>query len=115
AVWDLGDQWFQWAGLPFVFAMWTARPGVDLADAAEALAAARDAGLANIQRIAEDEAAAVGLTPGECLRYFQESLHFTLGPAEREGLALFQRHAVRLGLAPADVHLQFEQSAATRI
>ena len=30
-VWDLGDQWCRWAELPFVFAVWTARAGVDLA------------------------------------------------------------------------------------
>ncbi len=23
--WDLGEEWFQWTGLPFVFAMWVAR------------------------------------------------------------------------------------------
>ena len=28
-VWDLGDRWCRWAELPFVFAMWVARPGVD--------------------------------------------------------------------------------------
>ena len=29
-VWDLGEEWTRWTGLPFVFAMWVARPGVDL-------------------------------------------------------------------------------------
>jgi len=28
--WDLGEEWSRWTGLPFVFAMWIARPGVDL-------------------------------------------------------------------------------------
>ncbi|MFO1041345.1 MAG: menaquinone biosynthesis protein [Planctomycetaceae bacterium] len=27
--WDLGEEWFQWTGLPFVFAMWVSRQGVD--------------------------------------------------------------------------------------
>lgn len=26
--WDLGQEWFEWTGLPFVFAMWVARPGL---------------------------------------------------------------------------------------
>ena len=38
--WDLGQQWSQWTGLPFVFAMWIARPGIDLPGIAEVLAAA---------------------------------------------------------------------------
>src|SRR5262245_8158595 len=29
-VWDLGDEWSRWCGLPFVFAMWVARPEVEL-------------------------------------------------------------------------------------
>jgi len=28
--WDLGEEWWRWTGLPFVFAVWIARPGVDL-------------------------------------------------------------------------------------
>lgn len=27
--WDLGREWVQWTGLPFVFALWVLRPGVD--------------------------------------------------------------------------------------
>src|SRR5487761_52008 len=57
AVWDLGDQWVQWAGLPFVFAMWVARPGVELGGLAELLSQARDLGLAHLDVLAETEAA----------------------------------------------------------
>ncbi len=101
-VWDLGDQWRRWAGLPFVFAMWAARPGVDITDVGEKLAQARDDGLADLQQIAEREAAGVGLTADECLRYLRDNLHFTLGEQERKGLKLFQQQASRMGLAPAD-------------
>lgn len=30
-VWDLGDEWCAWTGLPFVFAMWTAWPAAEIA------------------------------------------------------------------------------------
>jgi chorismate dehydratase len=50
--WDLGDQWCRWAELPFVFAMWVARPGVDFGGLEAELAAARDAGVANLESIA---------------------------------------------------------------
>ncbi len=29
-VWDLGEEWSRWTGLPFVFSLWVARPAVDL-------------------------------------------------------------------------------------
>jgi chorismate dehydratase len=48
AVWDLGEQWRLWSGLPFVFAMWVARAGADLQGVEEALAEARDRGLAHL-------------------------------------------------------------------
>ena len=35
-VWDLGDRWCRWAELPFVFAMWVARPGIDTDEVATA-------------------------------------------------------------------------------
>ncbi|MDP7206159.1 MAG: menaquinone biosynthesis protein, partial [Pirellulaceae bacterium] len=49
--WDLGEEWCRWSGLPFVFAMWTARGGLDLdlGPVEEALQAARDAGVANLE------------------------------------------------------------------
>ena len=28
-VWDLGQRWTEWTGLPFVFAMWIERPGAE--------------------------------------------------------------------------------------
>lgn len=98
--WDLGDQWCRWAELPFVFAMWTARAGVDVAELSTALEQARDVGVAALDRIAASEADAVGLSRADCLSYLRDNLHFYLGPREQRGLELFRRHAARLGLAP---------------
>src|SRR5690606_33699444 len=100
AQWDLGDEWCRWAELPFVFAMWTARPGFDRPEIAAALEAARDRGLENLPDIAAREAASVGLTTDACLGYLRDNLYFYLGPRERQGLTLFHRHTVRMGLAP---------------
>ncbi len=119
AVWDLGDQWRRWSGLPFVFAMWVARPGVDerqLAEQAATLEAARDRGLASLDAIAEREAPLLGLTIPQCLAYLRDNLHFTLGPDERRGLERFRQLAVDLGLAPVDANLgsfSAENDAAT--
>jgi chorismate dehydratase len=104
-VWDLGDQWHRWTGLPFVFAMWVARPGIDLCGLETALGAARDCGVAHLQQIAEAEAAQLGLTVPQCLGYLRDNLHFYLGEQERRGLALFYRHASEMGLAPAGLEL----------
>ena len=107
--WDLGDEWQRWAELPFVFAMWVARPGFDTTGVEVALAAARELGLEHLGEIARAEAAAVDLSPEECLSYLRDNLYFYLGPRERRGLEHFRRHAAKLGLAPAlqaDAELQ---------
>lgn len=104
-VWDLGDQWCRWAELPFVFAMWTARPGFEDLELAAALEAARDQGVANLAAIAATEGPRVGLSPELCMTYFRDNLHFYLGPREQQALRLFQQHAVRLGMAPAHVSI----------
>lgn len=106
-VWDLGDRWSQWSSLPFVFAMWTAREGVECEGLDAAFSAARDAGLANLTEIAQRESASLGLTEPQCFDYLKTHLHFYLGEQERQGLELFHRHARQLGLAPPGVDLEF--------
>jgi chorismate dehydratase len=112
-IWDLGDEWCRWAGLPFVFAMWVARAGVDLQGLDVALAEARDAGLKHLDEIAQREAAAQGLTRPQCLSYLRDNLHFTLGHDEQRGLELFYRKAAELGLAPGGVELGFSDCQAS--
>jgi chorismate dehydratase len=97
-VWDLGDEWTRWTGLPFVFAMWTARSGAALGGLAAALEKARDLGLEHVEEIAAEEAPGLGLTRPECVRYLRDLLHFYLGSEEREGLARFSEMAGELGL-----------------
>jgi chorismate dehydratase len=99
-VWDLGDEWCRWTGLPFVFAVWAARRGVDTAALEPLVARARDAGLANLAAIAAAEAAGHGLTVPQCLGYLRDNLHFHLGSREREALWLFRDKVASLGLVP---------------
>lgn len=106
-VWDLGDEWTRWTGLPFVFSMWIARPNVDLGGLDENLAAARDDGENRLEQIARAEAPGLGISEGECLTYLRDHLVFHLGPRERRGLEMFGRLAAKLDLAPAGVPLVF--------
>ncbi|MEQ8786331.1 MAG: menaquinone biosynthesis protein [Pirellulaceae bacterium] len=113
--WDLGDQWCRFAEAPFVFAMWVARQGVDLGALEDQLGAARDLGVAHLPEIARREAGALGLDAAQCLSYLRDNLYFYLGPRERQGLALFHRHAVALGLAPDGHDLTFSPTAAAGV
>jgi chorismate dehydratase len=111
-VWDLGEQWGRWTGLPFVFALWIARPGVDLRGVDKALATARDRGLTRLEEIARREAPNVGISEEDCLSYLRDHLEFRLGQRQRQGLEHFYALAGRNGLAPAEVKLVFHENSA---
>jgi chorismate dehydratase len=100
-VWDLGEKWTESAGLPFVFAMWIARDGVDISEVAEVLEAARDEGLRQLEQIAEREAPLLGISRDLALGYLRENLHFSLGKEEAAGLRRFYELCVKHELAPA--------------
>lgn len=111
--WDLGEAWFEWTGLPFVFAMWVARPNVvnHHLDVESALEAARDRGVERIEHIARREAPLLGLPLDVTEKYLTENLHYRMESAERSGLRWFYELAVRNGLAPQGVDLVFRNLA----
>lgn len=104
--WDLGDQWCRWAGLPFVFAMWVARPGIDVCGMDGILSRARDWGVAHVEEIARAEAAAVGLSYEQTLGYLRDNLYFCLNGQERRGLELFFQLAANIESLAAERSLQ---------
>jgi len=97
--WDLGDEWARWTGLPFVFALWAARPHVQEARIDRALAAARDEGLARLPEIARRAAPEIGIPEMECLGYLRDNLEFHRGPRQQAGLERFYQLAKCCGLA----------------
>ena len=113
-VWDLGQEWSCWTGLPFVFAMWIAREGVAISGVGAALGAARDDGVAQLAEIARLEAPGLGIDRAQCLSYLRDNLDFRLGNRQRQGLELFCELAGRHGLAPTGVQLVFTDQQAAR-
>jgi chorismate dehydratase len=109
---DLGQEWHDWTGLPFVYAAWAVRPGVDLGVAGDALAEAKRRGLAHIGPIAAREAPKLGLDAGFCRRYLSNIIRFDLGPRELAGLERFYGLACELGLAPPGVKIRLHEAAA---
>jgi chorismate dehydratase len=108
AIVDLAEAWQgMTGGLPFVFALWVARPGVDLGDLPEALARCRADGLAHAPEIAAEAARRLGLDPAACTDYLTRVLSYELGDPEVAALRLFAGYAARLGLAPEGADLVF--------
>jgi len=96
--WDLGQAWVDWTGLPFVFAMWTARADLDfdLAPIETALSSARDEGVKHLSEIAASHAEQLGISRQQCEVYLKEHLYFYLGEQERQGQELFRQYVDEL-------------------
>lgn len=93
---DLGEQWTDLTGLPFVWAFWAGRPGSVPPEAVRALREARDAGVADADAIATDycgpERAALGRL------YLRDNIQYVLGDGEIAGLRKYYELAARRGL-----------------
>ena len=96
---DLGQEWHDWVGLPFVYAVWAVRAGVDLGSVPEALVEAKRRGCARAGEIAQREAPHLQLDAGFCRRYLSNIIQFDLGPREQAGLHHYYMLACELGLA----------------
>jgi cyclic dehypoxanthinyl futalosine synthase len=96
---DLGEAWFEWTSLPFVFAAWGgfASPGTEAEDA---LRGALAEGLAERPAIAREHAAKGKISEAQALDYLTHSIRFELGDEERRGLDLFYTKAADAGLLP---------------
>jgi len=104
---DLAEAWNRLTGLPFVFALWVARAGVDLGDLPAALAECRARNLAAADRLAADHSARLGLDPTDCYDYLTRVLSYDLGAPEQAGLRRFAAMATGLRLAPEGGDLAF--------
>jgi chorismate dehydratase len=108
---DLGQEWHDRTGLPFVYAAWAVRAGVDLGPVADALNEAKRRGCSEVGPIAAREAPRLGLDAGFCRRYLANIIRFDLGARELAGLHHFYMLATELGLARRGVTVQMYQGS----
>ena len=109
---DLGQEWHDWTGLPFVYAAWAVRAGVELGPVVEMLHESKRLGLANIGPIAAREAKLLGLDAGFCRRYLTNILRYDLGPGEQAGLERFHQLTRDLDLVPKTGGIEFYSRSA---
>jgi chorismate dehydratase len=95
---DLGAAWKHLTGLPFVFAAWFGTKVHHPRAIAAVLQAARDAGVANLERIANEHAARHGWPRDTALKYLRDIMRYTLTDEMRQAMDRFFRLADKHGL-----------------
>jgi chorismate dehydratase len=98
------EAWSADRGLPFVFAAWIVRPGLELDDDQLAIfARARETGLERLDQLAEEAGRIWRLPLGPCRRYFASECRYDPGLELGPALFAFRDAAAALGLCRGDL------------
>jgi chorismate dehydratase len=98
-IYDLGEAWYQWTGLPFVFARWLVRQDVDRKE----VAVLEDAMYVGLQdwadglfrsSTARDD---LLMHPRDVLEYTQ-GIRYFIGVTEQRSIDLFRQHLAQLNM-----------------
>ncbi len=103
-VWlDVAEEWTQRTGLPWVAAVWAARPEAvaDWDGLVRDLQASRDHGLAHIEELVREWTPRIALSPATIREYLGHNVHYTLDAACIEAITVFRRCATEVGALPA--------------
>lgn len=104
---DLGQEWTEWTGLPFVWSFWAGHPERVQPQHVDALLASRNAGMTALDSIATSAFPGDDVKNAAVRDYLNHNLRFELGQICREGLKLFYDRAHQLGLARCATELRF--------
>ena len=97
-VFDLGEAWTKLTSLPFVFAVWAARPAVVDRDLYVAFHASRRMGARVVDLIAEDYTWQGRQWPEISKPYLRDNMRYRLGSSEVRAIRAFWRAAHELRL-----------------
>lgn len=104
---DLGAEWHDLTGLPFVYACWVARGKVELGNVPNLLLQAREIGIKHIPEIASIESNKLQLSEPLCRKYLEQHIHYEIDESAIEGLKQFHSLAVKHRLVKPGSKLTF--------
>ena len=112
-VYDLGQLWYEWTGLPFVYALWLCKRQVaedryaEVAALAGYLVESKKNARNNLQSIAEGAPEALWMGAERLAAYWRENISYDLDEKHLEGLNLFYQYCSEIDLLTAEPILHF--------
>ncbi|MEI9979323.1 MAG: menaquinone biosynthesis protein [Edaphobacter sp.] len=111
---DLAHEWHIRTHLPWVAAVWAARPealnqpnGITAAQLVEDLEASRNHGLLNIEQLVEDWTPRILVPPATIRHYLSSNIHYVLNTDCTRAIELFRQLAAELDILPPLPRLHF--------
>ena len=104
---DLGEEWYDLTGLPFVAAIWAGHEISLTETEVGVLKQSAEIGQRNLEKISKEFAVSHAQDFEFYKHYLQNRIRYTLGPAEREALSEFFHYAFYLGLIEHIPELHF--------
>ena len=92
---DLGSEWQELTGLPFVYACWVVRKDVDPGNVPQLLLESKILGIKQIPEIARIESKKLGFPETLCRDYIQHHINYDLDQSAIAGLELYYKLAVK--------------------
>lgn len=96
-LWDLGTAWYELTSLPFVYAAWTLRRGVENARLRRLLREARDFGMDTLDYLIHNR---TEYDLDFRKDYLGWHIHYHLGSDEKKGVTRFRELLIKHGLGP---------------
>ena len=95
---DLGEEWYRWTGLPFVWALWLGRAENITPPLVDCLHRAKAWGLEHLDTIVQQEASRLGIDEALVRRYLRDIMQYEMTDAHEHALHRFAQECERLGL-----------------
>jgi chorismate dehydratase len=107
---DLGEEWYDLTGLPFVSAFWAGRDTLMSPEDSLRLISSFAAGQDNIDKIVAGYSKSTGVDEQFCRDVIGNSIYYQFGDREKEGLMEFYNYAFFYGLVDFIPDLYFLKS-----
>ncbi|HEY4382416.1 MAG TPA: menaquinone biosynthesis protein [Acidobacteriaceae bacterium] len=110
---DLAHEWRTRTNLPWVAAVWAARPEaltastIDPAQLVADLQQSRDHGLAHVDSLVEEWTPSIAIPPATIRTYLTRNIHYTLSADCISTIEIFRRFAAETGILPPLPTLRF--------
>lgn len=105
---DLGEEWYKFTKLPFVYAFWVIRDGIsDHRRIIRALTESKGFGMKNLDEIITNESKRLSLKKEVVSNYLKQVMRYDLKRAELKGILRFVNYAVKYKFIDKEREIEF--------